>query len=152
MRLGAGLHSLRLEFVELGGAYRLVPGAAGPDAKRPSLAGTNQSSRWHRGPGGHPQTELKSASLFRAVALPERFEVDLEFASSESPRFVFALGKDQKQALRLETWDDELVVVQGDVFDLVSTIEKDQRVVRLRLAFDGPANASAASGDDGDFS
>ena len=77
---------------------------------------------WRADPGGHPQTE---------------FEIGLEFASNEGPRFVLALGKNLEQALRLETWANELVVVQDKLFEAVLTIEKDQRSVRLRLAFDG---------------
>jgi len=87
--------------------------------------------------GGHPQTNRSKASILRALELPKRFEIDLEFASTESPRFVLAFGKNLEQALRLETWANELVVVQDKLFEPMLTIEKHH--VRLRLAFDGIA-------------
>jgi len=101
----------------------------------------NTESGWHRGPGGHPQTDRKKASIFTKIEMPKQFEIDLELVSTVSPRFVLAIGKDKlsaasNQSLRLETWDNELVVVQDKVFEPVMTIEKDQRDVRLRLAFD----------------
>ena len=138
--LGAGSHTLRVEFLDLGGLFELVTTVTGPDAKRRSLVGVNQTSGWYAGPGGHAQTDLKQASLFCGIELPKHFELDLEIASSDSPRFVLAFGKDtvnaaSDEALRLETWGDELVVVQDKRFEPVMTIEKDMREVRLRLAF-----------------
>ena len=69
---------------------------------------------------------------------PQRFEIDLELASAtRPPGFVFALGKNLYEALRLETWVNELVVVQGTLFEPVLTIQPDRRNFRLRLAYDG---------------
>ena len=102
-----------------------------------SIFGTNAASGWRLGPGGHPLTDRTKAKIFRALELPKRFEIDLEFASTEGPRFVLALGKNLEHALRLETWENELVVVQDKLFEPVLTIGKHQRSVRLRLAFNG---------------
>ncbi|HIL70094.1 MAG TPA: hypothetical protein EYG38_09630, partial [Verrucomicrobia bacterium] len=90
--LSKGFHALRVEFLGLGGAFRLVAGMIGPDFKSLSLVGKNQASAWHRGPGGHPKTDRQKSSVFRAVVVPNQFELDLELISSESPRFVLALG------------------------------------------------------------
>ncbi len=143
--LSKGFHALRVEFLGLGGAFRLVAGMIGPDFKSLSLVGKNQASAWHRGPGGHPKTDRQKSSVFRAVVVPNQFELDLELISSESPRFVLALGKDKlsaesNQSLRLETWGNELVVVQDPVFEPVMTIEDHQRDVRIRLVFDNESS------------
>jgi len=144
VQLATGFHSLRVEYLELGGSFRLVAGVTGPDSGRRSLVGTNQGSGWKRGLGGHPQTDRKKTGIFREIEVPKRFEMDLELASSGSPRFVLALGKDKlsaesMQSLRLETWGDELVVVQDKVFEPVMTIEEDVSEIRLRLALDSEA-------------
>jgi hypothetical protein len=82
----------------------------------------------------------KKASLFSPIKIPMQFEIDLELNTSASPRFVLALGRDalsaaSNESLRLETWDDALVVAQGKVFEPVMTIAEGQHDVRLRLAY-----------------
>ena len=36
----------------------------------------------------------------------------------------------------METWDDEIVLVQGQIFETVITIKEGQTNVRLRLSYD----------------
>jgi len=147
LKLGVGFHSLRVEYVKnLPEAEpQLEVRWAGPGFSSQSLVGINPPPGWRRGLGGHLQTDRSKVSIFRGIELPESFEIDLEFTSTESPRFVLALGGDASnvaespQPLRLETWDNELVLVQDRVFEPVMTIEENQHNVRLRLAFDGAA-------------
>lgn len=78
---------------------------------------TIKDTDWLSESGGHPQTHHKKTSISREIEIPKQFEIDLEMASTNSPRFALALGKDDvgaasNQSLRLETWDNELVVVQ----------------------------------------
>ena len=102
------------------------------------LFGRDAQSGWYADRGGHPRTDKVKSKIFHAFDLPRRFEIDLEFASVvRPPGFVFALGKNLYEALRLETWVNELVVVQGTLFEPVLTIQPDQRSFRLRLAYDG---------------
>ena len=102
------------------------------------LFGGNTRPDWYANRGGHPQTDKVKAKIFHALAWPQRFEIDLELASTtRPPGFVFALGKNLYEALRLETWVNELVVVQGTLFEPVLTIQPDRRNFRLRLAYDG---------------
>ena len=127
--------------VDYGGATRLHMDITDATGKIQLLSGENKESGWHQGNGGYPVTNYRKASIFTEIEMPKQFEIDLEFASSESPRFVLAIGKDElsaasDQSFRLETWDNELVAIQGTVFEPVMTIEEDQRDVRLRLAFD----------------
>ena len=108
------------------------------DTNQPMLLfGGNARPDWYANRGGHPQTDKVKAKIFHALAWPQRFEIDLELASTtRPPGFVFALGKNLYEALRLETWVNELVVVQGTLFEPVLTIQPDRRNFRLRLAYD----------------
>ena len=102
------------------------------------LFGGNTRPDWYADRGGHPRTDKVKAKIFHALDWPQRFEIDLELASTaRPPGFVFALGKNLYEALRLETWVNELVVVQGTLFEPVLTIQPDRRNFRLRLAYDG---------------
>ena len=91
---------------------------------------------WHSDRGGRPQTNTAKANIFYAFDWPKRFEIDLELASTaRPPSFVFALGKNLYETVRLETWVNELVVVQGTLFEPVLTIQPDRRNFRLRIAY-----------------
>ena len=92
---------------------------------------------WYADQAGHPQTDKGKANIFHGITWPERFEISLELGStSRPPGFVFSLGKNLYEALRLETWVNELVVVQGTIFEPIMTIEPDRRNFSLRLAYD----------------
>ena len=92
---------------------------------------------WHRDNKGCPQTHRNKAELFHALKWPKHFEIDLELAFTEHPpSFVFALGKNLYQALRLEVWSDKLVAVQGALSQPVLTIQPEQDNIRLRLTYD----------------
>ena len=91
---------------------------------------------WHTDRGGRPQTNQAKANIFYALDWPKRFEIDLELASTaRPPSFVVAFGKNLYETVRLETWVNELVVVQGTLFEPVLTIQPDRRNFRLRLAY-----------------
>ena len=105
------------------------------------LFGEDAQSDWYADRSGHLRTNKVKAKIFQALDWPQRFEIDLELASAtRPPGFVFALGKNLYEALRLETWVNELVVVQGTLFEPVLTIQPDRRNFRLRLAYDGDTN------------
>ena len=141
VELAEGSHTLQLDYVDFGGESRLFMRMIHPDGVSQSLTGSNQASGWQRGIGGHPHTDRKKASIFRRIELPKDFEIDLEVSSSQAPQFVLVAGKDRlgaesNRSIRLETWSDELVVVQDKVFEPVMTLGADLREVRLRLTFD----------------
>ena len=105
------------------------------------LRGRSAQLDWYADRVGHPRTDKVKSKIFHALDLPERFEIDLELASdTRPPGFVFALGKNLYETVRLETWVNELVVVQGTLFEPVLTIQPDQRSFRLRLTYDGDAD------------
>ncbi len=107
----------------------------GKDEKVGPFAQEAQPS-WHADRGGRPQTSTAKANIFYALDWPKGFEIDLELASTaRPPSFVFALGKNLYETVRLETWVNELVVVQGTLFEPVLTIQPDRRDFRLRIAY-----------------
>ena len=143
--LGSGLHLFRLEFTDYGGEQRLSARIQGPEGSKDfqnlDLVGENDSV-WRKGEGGHPLSITNKKVLFRPIEVSDHFNLDLELSSNDSPRFVFALGQGEKSAesdgaLKLETWDNELVVVQDQIFEAVMTIKDGQKNVRLRLSYDG---------------
>ena len=97
------------------------------------------ASNWTADIEGHPYTDHAKAEMAHALDWPERFELAIELASSERPGFILALGRGVNQALRIETWADDLVIAQGKQFRRVLTVQEGQRDVRLRMAFDARA-------------
>lgn len=139
--LEAGLHPLRVEFVELGGGARLSVGVTGPDGNRMSLVGQGRGGEWFEGPGGRPVTETRKALMTCPMNVPDRFEIELALASSAGPRFALGIGTYDPQAeadsvLRLETWGDELVVVQDKVFEAVQTLGEHQHDLHVRMRYE----------------
>lgn len=107
---------------------------------RQDTANKLQHKDWNTDRAGHPQTNKQKANIFYPIKWPEGFEIDFEISSTlRPPGFVFSLGKNLYEALRIETWVNELVVVQGTLFESVMKIEPDRRSFRLRLAYDQPS-------------
>ena len=141
--LEAGSHAMRVEYLNGEGMGELRVWWTGPGFKNRSLVGTNRESGWHAGIGAHPTTQLVRSALFRDFDLQGRVEMNVELASSSNPRFVIAFGKDEysaeeKSALRLESWGNEIAVIQNNIFETVLTPEEDQRDIRLRMVLDVP--------------
>lgn len=106
------------------------------ESKIPFLRDVDARSSWVSNAAGHLQTNHAKASILCAFNLPKRFEIDLEFTSTEPPGFVLAIGESIRKALRLETWADEVVAIQGVRFMRVLTFGRHRRSIRLRLIFD----------------
>ncbi len=98
---------------------------------------STNSTGWYAEQGGKPRTDRSKTNLYYPIKWPKRYEIDFEIASTSSPPgFVFSLGKDLYQALRIETWAKELVVVQGTLYEPILQIKPDHRSYRLRIAYD----------------
>ena len=90
---------------------------------------------------GHLITTGRS-TLLRGMELPESFDLELDLASSLSPRFVFGFGLSTREAtsidaFRVETWDEGLVVTRGEAFVPLRILEPSDREIRLHLDYDG---------------
>ncbi len=130
---------------QLGGWSRAPVYATGDTPGRGRLS----AFKWRPDAEGHPYTDKAQAEITHALDWPERFEIALEFASSERPGFVLALGRSVDRALRMETWADDLVIAQGRQFEQVLTVEEGQQEVRLRLAFDARAGVATVHDSTG---
>ena len=105
-----------------------------------NFLGKNDVS-WMKGEAGHPFSNKNKSVLSTTLEIPEQFNLDLEISSSFAPRFLFAIGEGDRSAesdgaLKLETWDDEIVLVQGQIFEPVTTIRGGEKNIRLRLSYD----------------
>ena len=104
----------------------------------------NTQPSWHADRVGRPRTDQAKANIFYALDWPKRFEIDLELASAaRPPSFVVAFGKNLYETVRLETWVNELVVVQGTLFESVLTIQPDRRNFRLRITYHETGDADS---------
>lgn len=91
------------------------------------------------GPGGALLMPYWNRSAVRALALPELVDLEFRLRSSARPDFRVSLEGDPKQRLRIETWDDELVLRASDQFKSITKIGDDEREVALRVCWDRKA-------------
>jgi peroxiredoxin len=102
------------------------------------------------GPGGVFAMPYWNAKATLGIKTPDRAEVDIDLRFAEFPAFAFRFDGDASKGIRLETWDDELVIAHGDEFELVRKIGKDEREVSVRIRWDRKEKKGAlfsASGD-----
>ncbi len=104
---------------------------------------------WGMRPGGGLYTPRWRSELFRLLPYPEKVEVEIMLRSSERPQFSIALDQRLESTVRLETWDDELVVTRGTDFSPVLTLGPDQRSVHLRVFWDRRAGEMLIHSGDG---
>ena len=140
-RLQAGVHSLRVEYLNGDGMRDLRVWWSGPGFKNRSLVGTNRQMGWREDIGGHAVTALKRTGLFKSIELPEDFVMELELASSSQPQFIVGLGSTEFEAesdgaFKLETWGNDLVLAQGSKVKSIQTIEEGDRDISIRLIHD----------------
>ena len=97
-----------------------------PDATSPLVTG----------PGGALliRTWNRSASL--DITLPAAVDVEFHLRSSKRPEFLVAFGGNVRDPLRIETWDNVLVLADGDQFKIIRKIDDSEREVDLRVCWD----------------
>ena len=88
------------------------------------------------GPGGALLIRSWNRSAFLNVTLPEAFDVEFRLHSSKRPEFLVALGGNVREPLRVETWDNVLVLADGDQFKIIRRIQDDEREIALRVSWD----------------
>ncbi len=116
-----------------------------------TLRSMAKMDQWAMRPGGGLQTQHWRAELYRPVSLPARCEVELILSSSQRPEFTLAFNQSLVHALRLETWNDELVLTQGQRFEPVLRLLPEDRQVHLRLFWDAPTGVASVFSGGGDF-
>ena len=110
--------------------------------KKKSSAPTAAIPPLKAGPGGALLLPFWNSAAFFRVNLPER--VDLEFRVHSMVRPDFRLSLDGTAAqVRVETWDDELVMSVSDQFKAIRKISDDEREIALRVCWDRQARTCA---------
>jgi thiol-disulfide isomerase/thioredoxin len=88
------------------------------------------------GPGGALLLPYWNRGASLDLALPELVDFEFRVRFSTRPDFQLSLEAGAKQRLRLETWDEELVLVAGDRFKAIRKIAETEREVALRICWD----------------
>jgi peroxiredoxin len=88
------------------------------------------------GPGGALLIRSWNRSAFLNVTLPPALDVEFRLHSSKRPEFLVALGGNVREPLRVETWDNVLVLAAGDQFKIIRRIQDDERNIALRVCWD----------------
>ena len=91
------------------------------------------------GPGGALLIRSWNRSAFLNIPLPEALDVEFRLHSSKRPEFLVALGGNVREPLRVETWDNVLVLAEGDQFKIVRRIQDNEREIALRVCWDPSA-------------
>lgn len=65
--------------------------------------------------------------------LPEVVDVESRVRSSVRPKFRLSIGGGTSEGIKLETWDDELVLAGKDQFKTIGKLKEDEREISLRL-------------------
>ncbi|MEZ6033352.1 MAG: TlpA disulfide reductase family protein [Planctomycetaceae bacterium] len=109
---------------------------------------------WFEEPDGSLTTKKTDASLFLPLSLPEKYEIELEVRSTKPLSFLMAVGHDAKNALRIETWVDELVVAGGKkkkTFMKLRTIGEKDFSAHLYAFVDQPTSTMQVYSDTGEL-
>jgi peroxiredoxin len=102
------------------------------------------------GPGGALLIRTWNRGGALDLALPDQADVEFRLHSSKRPEFTVALGGNPRATLRVETWDDELVIASGDEFRALEKIGDNEREIDLRVCWDKKAqkcSVFSASGE-----
>ena len=106
-----------------------------------TINAARRTAEWKAGPQGELSTRVTGAELFRAINLPSISEIDITLRWSGKPGFLITFATPSairlsKPTVKLETWDDELVLQtlrsNGD-FSQIKTLTDDLKSIRLRL-------------------
>jgi peroxiredoxin len=86
-------------------------------------------------PGGALQIRSWNRSAMLDVTLPESVDAEFHVHSSKRPEFLVALGGNTREPLRVETWDNVLVLAQGDQFKIIRKVDDSERDIALRVCW-----------------
>ncbi|MGB8356842.1 MAG: TlpA disulfide reductase family protein [Chthoniobacteraceae bacterium] len=91
------------------------------------------------GPAGSLLMPYWNRSAFLNVTFPDLVDVEFHVHSSRRPDFQLSLEAGFKERLRVETWDDDLVLTVSDQFKTIRKIVENERDVALRICWDRKA-------------
>ncbi|MFT5466204.1 MAG: thiol-disulfide isomerase/thioredoxin [Verrucomicrobiales bacterium] len=126
----------------------IFAGPNGPDEFE-SLNQRYPIGLWSAKPGGGLATKRWRAELFRELELPDRMEAEIVLKSSKQPEFNIAFAREIGDALRIETWGDSLVIVQGVEHQELMLLDEKKSSIHLRLFWDRLAGELSIHSGDG---
>lgn len=95
---------------------------------------------WRAQSNGQLVTALSDRAIYRPFELPKQAEIEVILESNRLPSFILALGQHRNSSLRIESWDDVLVVLSRFQFVEVAKLTTETRRVHLLLFLDQTAN------------
>ncbi len=100
---------------------------------------------------GEFTTHRWGGELFREIALPQKAEIAFTvLCPNERPSFEIGLTEDPDSGPRIETWDDTLVLTEGNRFRRVLTMADSNRRLDLRIFWDQSRNQVRVCNPDGE--
>lgn len=88
---------------------------------------------WVEQTDGSLTSGIPDASLSRELPDEQQLAIEFILKFNQRPEFVLALGDDDDGSLRLETWDDALVAVNGADFLEVQLLDDEPSTIHLLL-------------------
>jgi thiol-disulfide isomerase/thioredoxin len=129
-------------------AHKPAP-ANGPQA--PSVPPAPLPGWLLAGPGGTFDMLAWNRSAFLDVALPERLDLEFRVRSTQRPDFGIVLNAGPRQALTIETWDEDLVLRSGNQFKAVCKLGDKDRSLALRICWDTKTRKCSAYSPGGEL-
>ena len=127
----------------LSGGNLIAAGPAGEsrwrivaDTTKNVTALTSQVPLIRTGPAGALELPYWNRGAALDLVLPELVDVEFRVRSARRPDFRLSLVAGGTQQLRIETWDEELVLRAGRSFKSIRTLAEADREVALRIYWD----------------
>ena len=105
-------------------------------AGREGWSGENIKKNWREETDGSLTSSTADARLTRRLRSENKIAIEFILSFRRLPEFVLALGSDDEDGLRIETWDDALVVCNQDEFVEIQLLHKDTAGIHLLLYVD----------------
>ena len=105
-------------------------------AGRDGWTGNALEKHWREQTDGSLTSSTANALLVRDLRSENKLAVEIVLGFNQIPEFVLALGRDDENSLRLETWDDALVVCNQDDFLEIQRLQDDTSRIHLLMYVD----------------
>lgn len=101
---------------------------------------SEEESGWSELSNGSITTSIGDRGLFQNLEFPEKCEIEVILESSKVPAFILAFGQHRNSCLRIESWEEVLVVLSRFQFVEVDSMKPESRKVHLILFLDQAEN------------
>ena len=102
----------------------------------PQQAGNRKDNPWIAGEHGAMTCRTWNRTTRLELPLPEKVIIEVVLTSPYQPMFSFGFSSKRDTTPMIETWQDELVVTDQNLFAPLRTLTKDDHTVALRIYWD----------------